>query len=54
MCFRIMGRKVTIAVCTLNQWALDFEGNLDRIRRSIQEARDAGAKFRSGPELEIW
>ena len=22
-----MGRKVTVAVCTLNQWALDFDGN---------------------------
>jgi NAD+ synthase (glutamine-hydrolysing) len=49
-----MGRKVTIAVCTLNQWALDFEGNLHRILHSIQEAREAGASFRSGPELEIW
>jgi len=48
-----MGRKVTIAVCTLNQWALDFEGNLHRIFQSIQEAREAGASFRSGPELEI-
>lgn len=48
-----MGRKVTIAVCTLNQWALDFEGNLHRILQSIQEAREAGASFRSGPELEI-
>jgi hypothetical protein len=52
--FRNMGRKVTIAVCTLNQWALDFEGNLHRILQSIQEAREAGASFRSGPELEIW
>jgi len=52
--FRSMGRKVTIAVCTLNQWALDFEGNLHRILQSIQEAREAGASFRSGPELEIW
>ncbi|XP_066992905.1 glutamine-dependent NAD(+) synthetase isoform X2 [Anabrus simplex] len=48
-----MGRKVTVAVCTLNQWALDFEGNLHRILESIQEAKEAGATFRSGPELEI-
>lgn len=48
-----MGRKVTVAVCTLNQWALDFKGNLNRILQSIQEAKDAGAKYRSGPELEI-
>nr|CAD7569878.1 unnamed protein product [Timema californicum] len=48
-----MGRKVTVAVCTLNQWALDFDGNLQRILQSIQEAKEAGASFRSGPELEI-
>ncbi|XP_046671791.1 glutamine-dependent NAD(+) synthetase isoform X2 [Homalodisca vitripennis] len=48
-----MGRKVTLAVSTLNQWALDFEGNLARILQSIQAAKDAGATYRSGPELEI-
>lgn len=49
-----MGRTVTVAVCTLNQWALDFDGNSRRILQSIQEAKDAGATYRSGPELEIW
>lgn len=29
-----MGHKVILATCTLNQWALDFQGNYDRIRRS--------------------
>lgn len=29
-----MGRKVTVATCSLNQWALDFEGNLQRILKS--------------------
>ncbi|KAF3421082.1 hypothetical protein E2986_00590 [Frieseomelitta varia] len=48
-----MGRTVTVAVCSLNQWALDFEGNSRRILQSIQEAKDAGATYRSGPELEI-
>ncbi|KAG6796244.1 glutamine-dependent NAD(+) synthetase [Apis mellifera caucasica] len=48
-----MGRTVTVAVCTLNQWALDFDGNSRRILQSIQEAKDAGATYRSGPELEI-
>ncbi|KOB67091.1 putative glutamine-dependent NAD(+) synthetase [Operophtera brumata] len=48
-----MGRKVTVAVCTLNQWALDFEGNLSRILQSIQEAKEMGALYRTGPELEI-
>ncbi|XP_041973057.1 glutamine-dependent NAD(+) synthetase [Aricia agestis] len=48
-----MGRKVVVAVCTLNQWALDFEGNLNRILDSIQEAKEMGARYRTGPELEI-
>ncbi|XP_033217221.1 glutamine-dependent NAD(+) synthetase [Belonocnema kinseyi] len=48
-----MGRTVTVAVCTLNQWALDFEGNSKRILQSIQNAKEAGATYRSGPELEI-
>lgn len=43
----------TLATCNLNQWALDFEGNLQRIIHSIQIARDAGARYRLGPELEI-
>lgn len=48
-----MGRKVTLATCTLNQWALDFEGNLERILQSIEIAKAKGAKYRLGPELEI-
>lgn len=48
-----MGRKITIASATLNQWALDFEGNRDRILQSILEAKEMGATFRTGPELEI-
>lgn len=48
-----MGRKVTVASCSLNQWALDFEGNCDRILRSIEIAKGYGAKYRLGPELEI-
>ncbi|KAH9641931.1 hypothetical protein HF086_011681 [Spodoptera exigua] len=48
-----MGRKVTVAVTTLNQWALDFEGNMNRILQSIQEAKEMGALYRTGPELEI-
>lgn len=45
---------MTVAVCTLNQWAMDFDGNLKRILQSIQEAKESGATYRSGPELEIW
>lgn len=48
-----MGHLVTVATCALNQWALDWEGNLQRIVESIQKAKDAGASLRVGPELEI-
>ena len=44
---------VDVAVCSLNQWALDFTGNRDRIIRSISQAASYGCKYRSGPELEI-
>lgn len=44
---------VTLATCNLNQWALDFEGNLTRIADSINLARQRGATYRLGPELEI-
>lgn len=37
----------------MNQWALDFEGNLKRIKQSIVVARRRGATYRLGPELEI-
>ncbi|PIK57459.1 putative glutamine-dependent NAD(+) synthetase [Apostichopus japonicus] len=48
-----MGRTVTLAACTLNQWAMDFEGNLARILKSIEIAKEKGASYRLGPELEI-
>ena len=48
-----MGHKAIVAVSTLNQWALDFEGNLERILASIRLAREAGARYRTGPELEV-
>jgi NAD+ synthase (glutamine-hydrolysing) len=46
-------RLVTLATCNLNQWALDFEGNLARITASIRQAKALGARYRLGPELEI-
>lgn len=46
-------RLVKVATCNLNQWAMDFTGNLARIRSSIEKAREAGAVLRVGPELEI-
>ncbi|CAG7963651.1 unnamed protein product [Penicillium nalgiovense] len=48
-----MGHLVTLATCSLNQWALDFEGNAERIIESIKQAKAAGATLRVGPELEI-
>ncbi|OAA66733.1 glutamine-dependent NAD(+) synthetase synthase [Niveomyces insectorum RCEF 264] len=42
-----------VATCALNQWSLDYEGNLRRIKQSIHEAKKAGAALRVGPELEI-
>ncbi|CAP72883.1 uncharacterized protein PODANS_2_3150 [Podospora anserina S mat+] len=47
------GHLVTVATCNLNQWVLDWEGNLNRIVESIHIAKAAGARLRVGPELEI-
>ena len=44
---------VTLATCNLNQWAMDFDGNLARIAESIRTAKARGASYRLGPELEI-
>jgi NAD+ synthase (glutamine-hydrolysing) len=46
-------RPVCLATCNLNQWAMDFQGNLQRIRQSIAKAKALGAKYRVGPELEV-
>ncbi|KAJ2697489.1 glutamine-dependent NAD(+) synthetase [Coemansia sp. IMI 209128] len=48
-----MVHYVTVATCALNQWALDFQGNYERIRESILQAKAGGARLRIGPELEI-
>ncbi|KDN40445.1 glutamine-dependent NAD(+) synthetase with GAT domain-containing protein [Tilletiaria anomala UBC 951] len=48
-----MGHPVILTTCSLNQWALDFNGNRDRILASIVEAKRRGSKLRLGPELEI-
>eukprot|EP00606_Chrysophyceae_sp_TOSAG23-5_P001206 GSChrysophyteH2.ASY1.ANO1.842.1 assembled CDS len=45
--------KVIVATCNLNQWALDFDGNLTRVEKSIRQAKSQGARFRVGPELEL-
>ncbi|KAH7693633.1 Protein QNS-1 a, partial [Aphelenchoides avenae] len=46
-------RRVNVAVCTVNQWSLDFRGNTDRIIKTCREAYERGARIRLGPELEI-
>jgi len=48
-----MARLAHVATCNLNQWAMDFPGNLERIEVSIREAKAKGCTFRTGPELEI-
>lgn len=48
-----MERKCVVATCNLNQWALDFDGNLSRTMASIREAKAQGARLRIGPELEL-
>ncbi|GAV68689.1 CN_hydrolase domain-containing protein/NAD_synthase domain-containing protein [Cephalotus follicularis] len=46
-------RLLKVATCNLNQWAMDFEGNLKNIKESIIRSKEAGAVIRLGPELEI-
>jgi NAD+ synthase (glutamine-hydrolysing) len=46
-------KLVKVATCNLNQWAMDFKGNLERVEESIREAKAQGCTFRTGPELEI-
>jgi hypothetical protein len=42
-----------VATCALNQWALDFDGNVQRTVESIRTAKARGARLRVGPELEL-
>lgn len=44
---------IRVSTCNINQWALDFPGNLRRIQTSCQEAKLQGSSYRLGPELEI-
>lgn len=46
-------RLAKVSTCNLNQWAMDFDGNLARVVASIQQAKAAGAVYRVGPELEL-
>ena len=44
-----MALYVKVATCNLNNWALDFKGNLARIEASVVEAKAQGCHFRTGP-----
>ncbi|XP_048132848.1 glutamine-dependent NAD(+) synthetase isoform X1 [Rhodamnia argentea] len=46
-------RLLKVATCNLNQWAMDFDCNMENIKESIAKAKEAGAVIRLGPELEI-
>ncbi|EFP04775.1 hypothetical protein CRE_30004 [Caenorhabditis remanei] len=46
-------RRCRVATCTVNNWALDFRGNYERIVKTCSEASELGARIRLGPELEI-
>lgn len=48
-----MAEVATLSTVTLNQFALDFEGNKGRILESIKVSKEEGSRFRTGPELEI-
>lgn len=48
-----MEQLLKVATCNLNQWALDFDGNLVRIVESIRLAKAQGCGIRLGPELEV-
>ena len=48
-----MPRYTTVAACALAQWALDFTGNLARVKESVVQSKAKGATFRTGPELEL-
>ena len=42
---------LTVAAATLPSVPLDFEGNRDRILKSIKAAKGMGATIRTGPEV---
>ena len=48
-----MAHIISVAATSLNQWAMDFDGNLKRIKASILKAKANGARYRFGSELDI-
>ncbi|KAL9078725.1 MAG: hypothetical protein Q9157_002370 [Trypethelium eluteriae] len=47
------GHLAVVATSQLNQWALDYIGNLERIKDAIHQARAKGASILLTPELSI-
>lgn len=47
-------RLARLATCNLDQWAMDFEGNLKRIIKSIELAKEQGATYRVGAWRRAW
>ena len=39
-------RVARLSTCNLCQWAMDFHGNLLRIKESISQAKKEGARYR--------
>ena len=48
-----MSQLIKIATCALDQWALDLDGNCERILSAIKLAKKQGAKLLITPELSI-
>uniref|UniRef100_A0A914QFA9 Glutamine-dependent NAD(+) synthetase n=1 Tax=Panagrolaimus davidi TaxID=227884 RepID=A0A914QFA9_9BILA len=46
-------RFMRVSVVTLNQWAMDFDGNLKRVIESVKQAHKQGSTIRVGVELEL-
>ena len=51
--FSILKSKAKISHCSLNQSAMDFKANRERILESIRFARKQGCIYRAGAELEV-
>lgn len=48
-----MGRKVIVSATALNQWAMEFQGNKERILQSIALAKSQGSRLYVSSELAV-
>jgi len=48
-----MDSKVNLAVCSLNQWSIDFQGNFERIKQGFILAKASHASYCLTPELSL-